>query len=227
MARLARLVVPGLPVHVTQRGNYRGTVFDDDESRERYLSFVWQYSQKHDVAIGAYCLMTNHVHFVVVPQAQDSLARCFRGAHMRFSQWVNYRRRQCGHVWQNRYFACLLDEAHLWAAVRYVERNPVRAGLAAQAADYRWSSAAGHCGLRVDKLLAKDFPPTGVIRDWPEWLGDEDALQSEAVRRQTNSGRPCGSVGFMERIEALLGRLVRPQKRGRKPKEATCGLPLF
>ena len=142
----------------------------------RHGSLVLRYSQKHGVAVGAYCL---------------------------------------------------LDEIQLWAAVRYVERNPVRAGMAKHALDYPWSSAAGHCGRKVDGLLAKDFPPAGVIADWAEWLGDEDASQSMAVRRQTNSGRPCGSSAFMERIEALLGRVVCPQKRGRKAKEALPAAGLF
>jgi putative transposase len=218
MGRLARIVVPGFPHHLTQRGNRRAQVFDDDKARELYLTLVARYAQEHGVAVWAYCLMANHVHFVVVPRAADSLARCFRGAHTCFSQWVNEQRHETGSLWQSRFFSCALDEIHQWAAVRYVERNPVRAGLVRCAADYPWSSAAAHCGQKRDQVLADGLPSHGQVSDWPEWLSAEDAAQSDLVRRQTRVGRPCGSASFFDRVEALLLRTVRPQKRGRKPK---------
>jgi putative transposase len=193
-------------------------VFDDDESRRTYLSMMAQYAQRCGVEVWAYCLMSNHVHWVVVPKTETSLAQFFRGAHTRFTLAVNAARGETGHLWQNRYFSCPLDETHLWAAVRYVERNPVRARIVQRAEEYEWSSAEAHCGIRSGGLLSRDFPPPGVISNWSEWLGDENEAQSELVRRQTHTGRPCGSLAFVARLEGFLKRTLRLQKVGRKRK---------
>jgi putative transposase len=163
--------------------------------------------------------MTNHVHWIVVPKDEKSLARCFGGAHTRFTLAVNARRAETGHLWQNRYFSCPLDETHLWAAVRYVERNPVRAKLVRSAEQYKWSSARGHCGMDTDPLLAGGFPPAGVVSNWQEWLQDEDERLSAAVRRRTQTGRPCGSCTFVERLEGMVNRVLQLQKVGRKKKK--------
>ena len=131
----------------------------------------------------------------------------------------NSRTHMTGHVWQGRFCSCPLDETHLWAAVRYVERNPVRAGLVERAEEYAWSSAAAHCGLRPDGVLSEEFPPAGVIADWQTWLheGEEDD-SVERIRRYTKTGRPCGSASFLDQLEGLLRRTLRPGTRGRKRK---------
>jgi len=220
MPRIARAVVPGFPHHVSQRGNRGADVFLDAEDRERYLSVASHYARRHGVDIWAYCLMSNHVHFVMLPHTPDSLARTLRDAQRSHAVYLNQKLGQRGHLWQSRYFSCALDEAHLWAAVRYIERNPVRAGLVAVAEDYPWSSAAPHCGLRADAVLSSDFPPPGVVADWAEWLADAaaDAAAVAALRAHTRTGRPCGTPSFVERIEAALERILRPRKRGRKPR---------
>ena len=217
MSRLPRIVVPGLAHHVTQRGNRRAVVFDDDFSRRSYLALFDDYRKKYGLEVWAYCLMSNHVHWVVVPRDEGALGRCFRDTHTAFAALVNQRRRESGHLWQGRFFSCPLDEAHIWAAVRYVERNPVRAKMVARAEDYPWSSAAGHCG-RSDDLLSPDFPPRGVIQSWSEWLGGEEATQSETIRRRTRTGRPCGTPAFTAQLENLLNRVLGPQKAGRKKR---------
>jgi putative transposase len=104
-----------------------------------------------------------------------------------------------------------------------VERNPVRAGMVARAEDYAWSSAAAHCGRRADPLLHSAFPPAGVVRDWGEWLKTEDEQQTQALRRQTLTGRPCGSLAFVLQLEARTGRVLQPLKRGRKSRVAVMG----
>ena len=220
MSRIARIVVPGFPHHVTQRGNRRARVFDDDDDRRRYLALLDLYRQRHGLDIWAYCLMSNHVHWIVVPRDEHALARTFRGAHTAFSLSMNRKRRETGHLWQNRFFSCPLDGAHAWAAVRYVERNPVRARLSGRAENYAWSSAAAHCGLRADALLSADFPPAGVVPDWSEWLHAEDAAQTDFIRKQTHTGRPCGAAAFVSQLEALLKRPLQLLKRGRKKKHA-------
>ena len=132
---------------------------------------------------------------------------------------MNRRLDQTGHVWQGRFYSTALDESHLWAAVGYVERNPVRAGMVRRAEKYPWSSAAAHCGHRPDPLLAGDWPPSEVDIDWSAWLAKEPpAEQVKAIRGQTMTGRPCGEMSFIERLESLLGRALKPKKAGRKPK---------
>ncbi|HLX60526.1 MAG TPA: transposase [Planctomycetota bacterium] len=218
MARLARIVIPGVPHHVTQRGNRRMNVFDDDSSRLLYLSFFDRYRKAHGVDVWAYCLMSNHVHWIVVPRHEHSLARCFRDTHTAYAAAVNKRRAESGHLWQGRFFSCPLDEPHVWAAVRYVERNPVRARIVRQAENYAWSSAAAHCGQCEDPMLSAEFPPRGVLKDWSEFLKSEDDAQTDEIRRNTHTGRPCGGTEFAERLEKMLGRVLQPQRAGRKKK---------
>jgi putative transposase len=241
MSRVARIVVPGYPHHVTQRGNRRADVFETEDDRHAYLRFLKKYGERHGLDIWAYCLMTNHIHLVAVPEREESLARALRDAHTVYAMRFNTRTRMSGHVWQGRFYSCVLDETHLWAAVRYVERNPVRAGMVEQAEDHPWSSARSHCGLGLtpsfaesskrntgsvpfeaqDALLSKEFPPPGVIEDWAGWLRVEDDPDAvDRIRRQTGTGRPCGGSRFVVQLENLLGRLLRPAKRGRKPKRA-------
>ena len=124
-----------MPHHVTQRGNRRANVFFEESDPRRYLLLLEDYARKYALEIWAYCLMTNHVHFVAVPTSAESLARSFRDSHQAYASWLNRRLGESGHLWQGRFYSTVLDDAHLWAAVRYVERNPVRAALVAHAAD--------------------------------------------------------------------------------------------
>ncbi len=219
MSRVARVVIPGFPHHVTQRGNRRADVFETDADREAYLRFLKRYAGRYGLSVWAYCLMSNHIHLVAVPAHEHSLGRALRDAHTVYAMYFNTRTELSGHVWQGRFHSCPMDESHLWATVRYVERNPVRAGLVERAEAYRWSSAAAHCGLRNDALLSGSFPPAGVIDDWKQWLtGAEDEGAVKRIRGHTHTGRPCGSPTFVAQLEDLLQRTLRPNKRGRKPK---------
>jgi putative transposase len=222
MARLARIVAPDMPHHITQRGNRRMEVFFAEEDRQVYLELLRKYARRHRLAVYAYCLMTNHVHMVAVPSTEVAMAYTLRDTHSVYASYVNRRDGSSGHLWQGRFFSSVLEEPHLWAAVRYVERNPVRAGLVPQAADYPWSSAAAHVGGTADPVLSPDFPPIGAIADWGAWLQAEDESASTYLRRQTHVGRPCGAEPFLSRLEEMLQRPVRPLPRGRKPKKATA-----
>jgi putative transposase len=170
MTRFARVVVPVVPMHVVHRGNRRGEVFLDDADRLSYLDQLTLRCERHGVELWAYCLMTNHVHLLVVPHHRHSLARVIATTHQRHADRLNRRREQSGHLWQNRYFSTVLDQRHLWTAVRYIERNPVRGGLVARAEDYRWSSAVAHCTRRGDPYLSPARPFPGPIEDWRAWL---------------------------------------------------------
>lgn len=219
MPRMARVVIPDVAHHVTQRGNRREDVFFTDADRQRYLYLLGEYSAKHGLQIMAYCLMSNHVHLVVVPKTSDSLSGALKPVHLRYAQHINWSRNLSGVLWKGRFFSCPLDDGHFWSAVRYVERNPVRAGLVEWAQEYPWSSAAGHCGLRKDPLLSGDLELSDHIGNWSTWLGDEvDEETLTKLRRNTATGRPAGCDGFIDRLESLLGRTLRPKKGGRPRK---------
>ena len=127
MLRVARIVVPGCPHHVTQRGNNRQDVFFVEDDWRTYLRILREQSKRFGLSVDGYCLMTNHVHLVAVPTSENSLAKAVGRTHWLYTQYVNRLHRRSGHLWQNRFFSCALDESHCWQALAYVERNPVRA----------------------------------------------------------------------------------------------------
>jgi putative transposase len=216
MPRIARVVATGLPHHVTQRGNRRAVVFFDDDDRRFYLRFLQHYRKKHRLDILAYCLMPNHIHLVVIPENPSSLARTLAETHMRYAKYINWKLNQNGHLWQGRFYSCVLDEPHTLAAARYVEMNPVRAGLVASAWEYSWSSASAHVGIGIDNLLSKRWPSRQLLAKWREMLYDvNDDPKIEAMRSSTRTGRPLGSEAFVEMVERMIGRIVRPKKAGR------------
>ncbi|MEX2164157.1 MAG: transposase [Sulfuricaulis sp.] len=223
MPRLARTVFARVPHHVTQRGNRREKVFFTDADRTAYLDWLKEYCQQHRVDVLAYCLMTNHIHLVVVPETDHGLERVLKPLHMRYAQRINQARGWKGHLWQGRFFSSPLDEPYLWAAVRYVERNPVRAKMVRKAENYRWSSAGGHCGLRPDTVLTqKSFwrKQFGSIGRWSARLAEGDAPEAmQVLRRNADKGLPCGSEKFIQQLEKRAGRLLQYRPRGR-PKMA-------
>jgi putative transposase len=221
VARIARVVASGYPHHVTQRGNRRQqTFFSEDDYRE-YLRLMSASCARSGTEVWAYCLMPNHVHLIMVPQHADGLRSAVSEAHRRFTLRINVREGWQGHLWQERFHSFLLDETHLVAAVRYVENNPVRAGLCAHAEDWPWSSARAH--LRgEDDGLARVAPMLAVVANWPEYLSEAtDQSLAEKIHAHTRTGRPLGEEAFVGELEARLERRLRPQKRGPKPRSET------
>ena len=223
MPRMARVVVPGIPHHLTQRGNRREDVFFSDGHRQRYLQLLLEYSEKHGLETLAYCLMTNHIHLVCVPKREESLSLVLKPVDMRYAQHVNWTHGISGRLWQGRFFSCVLDEEHLWAAIRYVERNPVRARMVRKAENYAWSSATAHCGLRKDPVLSslpKVRPPES--EDWVAWLAEKDDEKMLAMLRlNTRTGRPAAGKRFVAELESKLGRRLLAKSVGRPQKVKT------
>ena len=214
--------MPGVPHHLTQRGNRQEQVFHEDRDYRRFLELLALYAPQHGLSVLAYCLMPNHVHLVAVPQREDSLGAALKPLFLRYAQHVNWRHKLSGRLWQGRFFSCPMDEAHSRAAIRYVERNPVRASLVRKAEQYAWSSAAAHCGLRTDSLLA-DLPPDWSVApaDWSAWLAEAPPERELAMlRAHTRTGRPAGSAAFVSRLESMLGRVLVPRKGGRPRKDS-------
>jgi putative transposase len=161
--------------------------------------------------------MPNHIHLIAVPEKHESLALALHDTHTAYAVWANRKQGASGHLWQGRFYSCVMDETHLTAAARYVERNPVRAGMVPRAEEYAWSSAAAHCGTRSDNLITPDCPLTGMIPDWSRWLADEDIQAVQEIRQRTRTGKPCVNPEFVALLESMTGRSLRPAKRGRKP----------
>ena len=223
MARLARIVVPGHPHHVTQRGNRRQQTFFCDDDYRAYKTLLAEWCARAGVEVWAYCLMPNHVHLIVKPLAAEALGAAIGEAHRRYTRRINSTHDWCGHLWQGRFASVVLDGPHLLAAVRYVERNPVRAGLCAQAGEYAWSSAAAHVRGQDDDLI-KVAPLQGLVPDWRAYLA-EDASEAQIaeLRRHERTGRPLGSSGFVAALESMLSRTLARQKPGPKPARQTKG----
>ena len=221
MSRIARVVVPGIAHHVTQRGNRRERVFFSDEDYGFYLDLISAAARKSGTEVWAWCLMPNHVHMVAVPSEPGGLARTFADAHRRYTGRINARNRWTGHLWQSRFGSVAMDEEHLAAAVAYVIANPVRARLVGQPEAWRWSSARAYLAGVADGLTATG-PMLSRFPDFAAYLAGEQA-RGEAfarLRRAEQSGRPLGSPGFVERLEQLTSRRLTPQKRGPKPRPA-------
>lgn len=223
MARLPRVVVIGVPHHVTQRGNARQVVLASDGDRTTYLALLRQYSDLHRLSLLGYCLMSNHVHLIVVPHSSEALAQALKHAHGRYAAYWNARQFSSGHVWQGRFYSCPLEEAHLWNALRYVELNPVRAGIVASAEQWRWSSAAAHCGIAVpDAMLEMErWRKRWTAKEWGQYLEQaESTADLSALRRATYTGRPLGTPAFVAGLEKLTLRPLAPRKGGRPKRSA-------
>lgn len=226
MARTARIVVPGIPHHVTQRGNRRQQTFFGEADYSRYVDLVGERCRAVGVDILAWCLMPNHVHLLLVPSVASALTEALSSAHQRYSWLVNRRQGWQGHLWQSRFYSCPLDDLHLLAAVRYVELNPLRARLVASPEQWRWSSVRGHVSGEGDRLVRAARPR--ALQDIDDWLAflaagltDEEIA---SLRLHFRTGKALGNPSFIAQLEAQTGLDLRIRPRGRPPK---WGQPLF
>jgi putative transposase len=215
-------MIESWPFHITHRGNHRKCVFRTNDDRRAYLRLLDRFAKQFGMSIWAYCLMSNHIHMIAVGKQLNSISMALGNTHRSCSRSRNQETGVTGHLWANRFFSTPLDESHLWAAVRYVELNPVRARLVGEAADYPWSSAQAHAGLQKIPILDPERPFPGPIGDWATWLraGLEEQT-ADRLRLNTSTGRPTGSDYFVRELEVQLGRRLRPRKRGPKKNETS------
>jgi len=224
MARFARAVIPEVAHHVTQRGNARQTIFTSDADRNVYLQLLRQYSELYGLTLLGYCLMSNHVHLIAVPQAPCSLAQALKQTHGRYAAYWNVRHNSSGHVWQGRFYSCPLDEPHLWSALRYVELNPVRAGMVTAAEQWEWSSARAHGdATTADPMLEMArWGKRWTTAEWVQFLAfGESSAEVLELRRSTHTGRPLGAKDFVSSLEKMMLRPLAPRKAGRRQSTAT------
>jgi putative transposase len=218
---MPRVVIPGRPHHVTQRGNHRQKVFFSDNDRQTYMNLMRKYFRKYQIEVIGYALMPNHVHHALIPALANSLAKGVGVLHNDFSRWQQIQRDQTGHLWQNRFFSNPMDDTYSWMALRYIELNPVRAGLVRNAWDWPWSSARAHItgadesGMLNMELWSKYFDKIS----WKEFLleGFDQTDEIDLIRLTNRTGRPLGSEDFIRRLEKITGRSLFPKKRGPKP----------
>jgi putative transposase len=219
MPRIPRVVIPDYPHHVTQRGSNRMEIFIDNQDREVFLSELRRWSGLTGTDVLAYCLMGNHFHLILIPHSEDGLARCLHGLTFQYAQHFNVKYARSGRLWQNRYFSCPIEPlGSSWAVMRYVERNPVRAGLVPKAEDWLWSSARAHIMGTHDPRLS----PTCVLTDeqrneYREFMTEDSA--ENAIRKATTTGRPLGTPDFVMKLEQELKRKLSASRVGRPKKE--------
>lgn len=227
MPRIARIIAPTYPHHITQRGNNRATVFFDDEDRLTYLRLLSSNAKKYRLQIWGYCLMDNHIHLLAVPEIETALARGIGMTNMMYTQYLNRKMQQSGRIWQNRFFSCVIEnDRYLWAVARYIECNPLKAGRVDCVESYRWSSAKAHITGTKDQLLHMPAWLSAKNRAaYAEFVraadtGPEDEKIDSAIRKATRTGRPCGSEQFIDLLEFKLHQPLRPGKPGRPRNES-------
>lgn len=222
MPRAARIVIPDMSYHVTQRGNNRQDVFFVDDDRRVYMDILHEQGCKYGFELEGWCLMTNHVHVIGRPRADDSLAKAVGRTHWLYTQYVNRLHSRSGHLWQNRFYSCMLSPMHFLSAMRYIECNPVRARICRAAWNYEWSSAAIHgngdsVSTAIDIAAWRKRISGASWRDLLARRQTDDEVTM--IRSCTNRGRPLGTDSFMSKIENAVGRRLRPLAVGRPRKQ--------
>ncbi len=217
MARIARVVLPGYPHHITQRGVRSLPVFFTESDRKEYLRLLKVHGDRFGVTFISYCLMSNHVHLVAIPEDEKGLSRAIGEAHRLYTRMINFRENVRGYLFQGRFFSCPLDNSHLLAVVRYTERNPVRAKICRHAWDYPWSSAAYYTGKAERDMLITESELLADIDDWQIFLSEKDA-DLESLRKKTRTGRPFGPAQFLHDAEVITQRVLQLRKAGRPKK---------
>ena len=221
MPRIGRAVAAGFPHHIIQRGNNREDVFFDAKDRKQYLSLLKKYSVKWESPILSYCLMSNHIHLLAKPQSNESLYKMMQGLTLCYTQYINRTYQRTGRLWESRYHSCIVDhEKYLWAVARYVEQNPVRAGMVEKAEDYPHSSARAHVNSSKDVVLGEDLFSDNQRSDYIRLLrSDIPQKEIEHLRYVTKTGRPFGNEGFVVEMEKKLERQLMQRRRGRPKRK--------
>ncbi len=221
MPRAERFAPAGVPLHVTQRGNFRAPVFRGEGDYELYVRLLRLYARRYGNRVVGYCLMPNHVHLVVIPGHGEGVSAMLQALAGTSSRLMNEQMERVGHVWQGRFHSATLGHLHYRTALAYVDLNPVRAGLVKEAAEYRWSSAGAHSGERAypDFLDREEFSGMYSEGEWREILrAEEDKALVEELRYATRVGRAAGGAEFVKQLETQYGRTLTRKSPGRPLK---------
>lgn len=226
MARMKRLVIPGYPHHIVQRGVRSLDVFFKEQDRIEYITLLKEQGERFGVSYISYCLMTNHIHLLAIPENEDSLARAIGEAHRLYTRMINFRNNVRGFLFQGRFSSCpVYTDEHLFAAVRYIEQNPVKAKIVKFPWDYKWSSAKYHCRLIQKDLLVSESDLLSHMDDWKKFLSNQES-ESRRLEEKIRTGRPFGPDSFYSFIEESTGNSARPGKPGRPKKKDTVSFTI-
>ena len=216
MARLARVILPGYPHHITQRGNRRQDAFFKEEDYIEYLNLLKHWCSEQQVEIWSYCLMTNHVHLIVTPGKTSNLSRAIAETHRRYTRMVNFRENWRGYLWQGRFASYPMDKTYLLKAAAYVELNPVKAGMVKKPEQYRWSSVHAHLKGKDPFDLVDGQKLLAICGDWRQYLKQAMKESEDEFIQHSTTGRPLGSSRFVKKAEKILGRDLQKKKPGPK-----------
>ena len=214
MARIKRIVIPATPHHVTQRGVRSMNIFFKHDDYEYYKKLLFEQCKIHELKVVSYCLMTNHVHLIVIPETKESLSKAIGETHRLYTRKINFEQKVKGHLFQERFYSTPLDDKHFLSALRYVEQNPVKAYMVKYPWDYKYSSAMYRLKfIQEDKLLS-DYDLINSIKDYKNFLLEDTKV--EILKEKTRTGKPCGDEEFYNKIESLVGIDYRKKKPGPK-----------
>ncbi len=213
MARISRVVIPNLPHHVTQRGVRSLNIFFKHEDYEYYKNLLLEQSKLHGLEIISYCLMTNHVHLIVIPKTAASLAKTIGETHRLYTRKINFEQKVTGHLFQSRFYSTPLSDEHLLNAIKYVEQNPVKARMVKYPWDYKYSSVFHRLNINKDELVS-DYELIKQIKNYRSFLLSNENYNE--IKERTRTGRPCGNKDFYEKVKAITGIDYLPKKRGPK-----------
>jgi len=220
MPRIARIVGIGYPHHIIQRGNNRQNIFFDQEDRRLYLKWLKKYSLECGCTVHAYCLMSNHVHLLFVPQYNYSLAKTMQKLSLTFTQHINKKYKRTGRLWECRFHSALVDkESYLWSVGRYIERNPVRAKIASKPDEYRWSSAKANITGKGMDFIKPIWQDDAKREEYITFLNNPDKEEEiEIIKKSTICGKPIGSEEFLNQMIEALGITINTRPKGRPRK---------
>ena len=222
MPRNARIVIPHIAHHITQRGNNKQDVFFVDDDRKKFLYLLSEQAKRFGVIIEGFCLMTNHIHIIATPTMQESLAKALGRVNLLYSQYISYMHGRTGHLWQNRFYSCPLDTNHFFTALNYIEQNPVRAKMVRYPWTYRFSSAGFHIGKEDEFCLMdkKRWRQQSSGVDWKNILRRKlEKPDIDKLRIHCRTGRPLGTDKFISKLETVIGRRLRALPVGRPKKK--------
>ena len=222
MPRIARLIAPGYPHHIVQRGNNRKAVFFEERDRVCYLSFLQRFKKEISCLLHAYCLMSNHVHLLITPGKAHSLAKIMQKVSLCYTQYINKKYGRTGRLWECRFHSSIIDrDEYFWAVCRYIERNPVRANMVSNPDAYRWSSAGIHSSQGSNTLVGVLWQDKEGQKSYNDFINtQETADERRRITTALYRGNPLGGSAFLEQLQERFGIRINLRPRGR-PKKKT------
>ena len=221
MSRNHRLIIPNIFHHAIQRGNNRQAVFRENDDRFYYLKWAGKLALQFHTPIFGYCLMTNHNHLLILPSDEEGMINFMKLLGQRYTQYYNRKYQRSGKLWENRYKLHPFDPDLYYVVLRYIEKNPVRAGMVADATRYPWSSAAYHVlGKKNGTIMADNFHDYNSASNYKDFFYEQERVEEiEAIQEAAQQGKAWGKTAFLERLAEELGKAVAPRKKGRPRKK--------